>query len=217
MVLIRSYALAGMVAPLLFISLFALEGWLRPGYNANRMFVSELSLGTRGWVQITNFVLTGLLVMLFAYGVHLQFPQRRRPWAGALLLGIIGFSLIASGPFRTDPSALFNQISTHGLIHGLFGAVVFSLAPVSCFVSFNRFRQDPAWRPLARLTLLIGLVLVITIALLKSSQFPQSPMYDWKGLIQRVFLVTFLAWIFVFAQRVWRLSRSDVRGGIRVE
>ena len=217
MVLIRSSALAGMAAPILFIAIFSLEGWLRPGYNANRMFVSELSLGTRGWVQITNFVLTGLLVMLFAYGAHLQFSQRRRPWAGALLLGIIGFSLTASGPFRTDPSALFNQVSTHGLIHGLFGAVVFSLAPVSCFISFNRFRQDSAWRPLARLALLAGTVLITAVVLLKLSQFPQSPMYDWKGLIQRVFLVTFMAWIFVFAQRVWLLSRPDERGSVGVE
>ena len=52
---------AGMVGPTLFVAIFMLEGWLRPGYNSRGMYVSELALGPRGWIQGVNFVVFGVL------------------------------------------------------------------------------------------------------------------------------------------------------------
>ncbi len=54
---------AGMIGPVLFAATFTIEGWLRPGYNPNSMFVSELSLGPRGWIQILNFIVFGVLFL----------------------------------------------------------------------------------------------------------------------------------------------------------
>ena len=45
-----------MIGPALFVVTFTIEGCLRPGYRAREMFVSELSLGPRGWIQIANFI-----------------------------------------------------------------------------------------------------------------------------------------------------------------
>ena len=59
---------AGMIGPTLFVAVFTLEGWLRPGYNPLSMVVSELSLGPRGWIQITNFLMLGVLFLIFAPG-----------------------------------------------------------------------------------------------------------------------------------------------------
>ncbi len=69
----------------------------------------------------------------------------------------IGVSLIASGPFVTDPSPMFGQTSPLGVVHGIFGAMVFTFAPLSCFVFYRRFRSDLAWRRLAGWTLLSGM------------------------------------------------------------
>ena len=98
------------------------------------VLVSELSLGPRGWVQIVNFLLTGALLIVFGHTVTPYLRGGRAGAIGPILLQIIGLSLMASGPFVTDPSALFDQRTMHSLIHGIFGAVVFSLAPVTCFV-----------------------------------------------------------------------------------
>ena len=197
-----------MLAPVVFVGTFALEGWLRPGYNPASMFVSELSLGPRGWVQITSFIVTGALVLMFARGVRLVFAGSRASRVGGLCLNIIGVSLIASGPFVTDRAALFNQVSVHGLIHGIFGALVFSLAPVSCFIYFGRFRHTAQWRSLAPWTLLAGLMLVIGIGFLKASQVSANELFAWKGLIQRAVLIVFMAWLFAFAARMFRNSAS---------
>ena len=192
--------LCGLIAPVVFVSVFALEGWIRSGYNPARMFVSELSLGPRGWIQIVNFLITGSLILVFARSSAAQKVSK----AGAFLLALVGGSLFASGPFVTDPSVLFNQVSVHGLIHGLFGAVVFSLAPVICCVYFRQVFRVPGERRFALWTLVAALMLIAGTVVLKASQFPGSPLYAWKGLIQRAVLITFMAWLFWFALRLFR-------------
>jgi hypothetical protein len=92
-------------------------------------------------------------------------------------------------------------------MHGIFGAIFFTLAPVSCFVFYRRFRSDRAWHPLAGWTLAAGVLLTLGIGLLKDSQQPGSGLFDWKGLVQRVILVTIMAWIFAVASRLRRLDR----------
>lgn len=203
-------AVAGMIGSVLFVSVFTIGGWLTPGYSPTGMFVSELSLGPGGWVQILNFVLTGALMLLFGVGLATHFSNGAASRAGPALIQGIGVSLMASGPFTTDPSAMFDQHSVHGTVHGIFGALVFTFAPISCFVFFRRFRRDPGWRPLARWTLASGVILTLGIGLLRISQVPGGGLFEWKGLVQRIILVTFMAWIFAVA---FRLRRHSGRAG----
>jgi len=201
-------AVAGMIGAVLFVSVFSVYGWLYPGYSPTRMFVSELSLGNYGWVQILNFVLTGALVLAFGRGLAAHFTTGAASRAGPVLVQIIGVSLIASGPFTSDPSSMFDQASAHGVVHGIFGALVFTFAPLSCFVFYRRFRSDAVWRPLAGWTLASGVVLTFGIVLLRISQQPGNGLFEWKGLVQRVFLVTFMTWIFALAFRLRHHYRS---------
>ncbi len=48
-------AWAGIIGPALFVAVFIIEGLLRPDYNAFSTYVSALSLGPRGWIQIVKF------------------------------------------------------------------------------------------------------------------------------------------------------------------
>lgn len=200
-------AWAGMIGPVLFVSVFTIAGWLSPGYSPAGMFVSELSLGPFGWVQILNFMLTGALILVFGRGLAAQFRAAPAFRSGPLLVQGIGAALIASGPFITDPSAMFGQSTAHGVVHGIFGAIVFTFGPLSCFAFYRRFRVDPQWRPLAGWTLASSLVLTAGIVLLKISQQPGNLLFDWKGLVQRVLLFTLMGWIFAVAVRLHRLCR----------
>lgn len=205
---VEAAAWAGMIGSILFVSVFTVAGWLSPGYSPARMFVSELSLGPQGWVQILNFVLTGTLILIFGRGLASHFSTGPASRSGPVLIQGIGGSLIASGPFITDPSAILDQSSPHGLVHGIFGAIVFTFAPVSCYVFYRRFRVDPAWQHLAGWTLTSGLILTIGIGVLKISQQPDSALFEWKGMAQRVLLVTFMAWVFAVASHLRRVARS---------
>jgi len=194
---------AGMIGSALFVTVFTLEGWLRPGYDPRSTFISELSIGPRGWVQILNFIILGTLFLVFTWGVVDEFREGKASKAGPILLAIIGFSFLVSGPFVTDVAATpRDQMSLHGILHGIFGALVFSLSPISCFVFWRRFRQDPNWQPLKGWTLAVGIITTAAVILLSAAiktQVIPNVFTPWTGLIQRMVIIPYLTWIFFFA------------------
>ena len=193
----------------IFVVAFLVLGWLTPGYVPTSMFVSELSLAPQGWLQVVNFMLSGSLIVVFGHGLAVGLNSGVSGRAGPRLVQLIGIALVASGPFVTDPSTMYPQHSVHGIIHGLFGALVFALAPATCLVLYRRFRRDPSWRGLATATLIVGVGLIVGVVLLKVSEQPSSALFTWKGLIQRIILVGFLGWLFVVAARLWRITTQQ--------
>jgi hypothetical protein len=194
---------AGMIGSALFVIVFMIEGWLRPGYNWLSTFISELSIGPRGWIQILNFIILGILFLVFTRGVAAEFQDGKASKWGPILLAIIGFSFLVSGPLVTDvASTPRDQMSLHGIFHGIFGALVFSLSPVSCFVFWRRFREDSNWKHLQGWTLTAGIITTVAVVLLSAStKQPIQPnaFTPWNGLIQRMVIVPYLIWIFTFA------------------
>jgi uncharacterized protein DUF998 len=194
---------AGMTGSALFVAVFMIEGWLRPGYNWLSTFISELSIGPRGWIQIVNFIILGILFLVFTWGVAAEFREGKASKWGPILLAIIGFSFLVSGPLVTDVAFTpRDQMSLHGTLHGIFGALVFSLSPVSCFVFWRRFRQDPNWQHLQGWTLAAGIITTVAVVLLSAStKQPIQPnaFSPWNGLIQRAVIIPYLIWIFTFA------------------
>jgi uncharacterized protein YndB with AHSA1/START domain len=188
-----------MIGPVLFVSIFVIEGRLRVGYDSRAMYVSALSLGPRGWVQILNFVVFGLLLLAFARGVAAGAPSR----VGPALLTIIAFGYLLSGPFVMDPVGTSRSLmSIHGTVHGILGGIVFLLMPVSCFVFVHRFRRDPKWRSLQWCTLAAGTTIAIAVAILTIATkvvSAQNAFDPWLGLIQRAAIVPYMVWLFIFA------------------
>jgi hypothetical protein len=204
-----------MIGPVLFVATFTIEGWLRAGYDSRGTYISVLSLGPRGWIQMANFIGFGLLFVLFARGVAAAFSDGTASRAGPVLLTIIGISFVASGFFATDPiTTPRDQMSGHGVAHSLFGALVFSLSPASCFVFLRRFHEDPKWRPLQWWTLAAGTIMTASVILLKAgpTQPPALPntFNAWNGAIQRTALIPYLVWIFPFAFMLGRNSANLV-------
>jgi len=203
----RLGAWAGMAGSALFVATFLVEGWLRPGYDAFGMFVSALSFGPRGWIQIANFIFLGAMLLLFARGVAAEFPYGKASRAGPVLLAIVAACYLLSGPFVMDPAITPPaQMSLHGKLHQLFGALVFSLSPISIFVFLRRFRADPRWQPFATFTLVCGLISVCAVVLLAvlpaAPPAPPNQFNPWEGLIQRAAIVANLVWLFAFANRM---------------
>lgn len=210
----RLAAWAGMIGAALFVGAFTLAGWLRPGYDPLREYVSELSIGPRGWLQIANFVVVGALLLVFARGVAIEFPYGPASKAGPLLLAIIAGSLLLSGPFVMDPGmAPPGGVTLHGTLHGIFGALVFSLMPINCLVFLRRFREDRQWRPFQAWTLAAGMISATAVTLLTiATKVPAAAhaFIAWRGLIQRAALIPYMCWLFVFALRL-RKRRNDIR------
>jgi len=196
-------AWAGIIGPALFVAVFTLEGWLRPGYDPYSTYVSALSLGPRGWIQIANFILFGLLLFLFMRGVAGAFPIGKASRGGPILLGFIAFLYFISGPFVMDPMGTPSQEgSLHGTIHGLAGGIVFILMPICIFVFLRRFRIDPQWQSLQWGSWILGIMCAAAVVLLTAaSKLPAEATVftPWLGLIQRFLIIPFMVWVFIFA------------------
>ncbi len=135
--IIKFAALAGSIGSALFVITFTIAGWSRPDYDAISTYVSALSLGPRGGVQITNFIVSGMLMMVFSRGVAIAFRKENRSQTGPVLLGIVSAGMFLSGPFVMDPMGTPPaQASVHGLVHSILGGIVFLLMlSVALFVT----------------------------------------------------------------------------------
>jgi hypothetical protein len=127
--------IGGIVAAPLFVALWAAQAFTREGFRPTFHPLSLLSLGDGGWVQIANFVITGIL--LIGAGVGLRRAQGRdrlSTWIAALVVAM-GAGLVIAGVFVTDAGAGFPagapagapQMSWHGAVHEV-GFVVTQLA-----------------------------------------------------------------------------------------
>jgi hypothetical protein len=196
---VRVAAVAGMVGPILFaIILLTLTvadydfmvgiGW-RPLRDPAGAWPSGLALGPHGWAQVLSFVLSGLLLAVFAVGLHLGTAGRSR--TGPALLFVAGMAMALMG-FETDPINRTGPRTLHGLVHDLAFAI-FVLALLSALVFlWQRFRKVPLWRDHASYTLVTEILAVLLI-------FLPGPAYY-------LFIVVVFAWFEVTAARLWRLS-----------
>jgi len=201
--LLKISAWSGLVGSALFVLTFTLEGIFRPGYDPYKMFISALSLGSNGWIQITNFIVLGVFLLIFSRAVASEFPTGKASRGGIILLTILGILYLISGPFVMDPTGTpAGQMTVHGTIHGLAGGFVFLLMPITIIVYLRRFLDDPKWVVMRNWTIILAIiessgVLFFTIV----SKLPegQNTFTNWLGLIQRLALIPFMVWIFIFA------------------
>lgn len=209
---------AGAVGPLLFVVVLLIEGATRPGYNAWHTFGSNLSLGNQGWMQITNFLVCGILTLGFAIGLRQALQSGKGSVWGPILLGLFGMALIIAGIFVTDPGLGYPpgvprpaNPTGHGIIHALAGLFVFILLPVATFVMTRRFFRNPNWKGWTLYSLLTGFLMLASFivsqwlgAMDESGTLHNAPV----GLAQRIGIIAGWVWISLLALALLRKGRS---------
>lgn len=163
----RSLLGYGVIAGPFYVVVSLTQALTRPGFDLTRHEWSLLSNGEFGWIQVTNFILTGLMVLAAAVGLR----RALRPGTGSVwgprLLATYGLSLIAAGLLRADPALGFpvgtpdirTSVSWHGLGHLVAGSIGFAAVIAACFVLARRFSGG-----LARLSRVTGVVFLIGFA-----------------------------------------------------
>jgi hypothetical protein len=139
----------GVIAGPFYVVTALAQALTRNGFDLTKHSWSLLSNGALGWIQLTNFVLTGLMTVAAAVGLRRALGNDTgRTWAPRLL-GAYGVCLIAAGVFRADPAQGFPvgtpdkaPVSWHGMMHLAVGSVGFLCLIASCFVLARRFTRD---------------------------------------------------------------------------
>jgi len=142
----RDLLACGIVAGPLFVVASLAQAFTRSGFDLGRHPISLLSLGDPGWVQIANFVVSGVLYLAGAVGMREALrPGRGSTW-GPLLVGVTGVGLIVAGIFATDAAgfppgapARAQAMSWHGVLHEVGFALSFMGAIAACGVFARRY------------------------------------------------------------------------------
>jgi hypothetical protein len=132
----RTLLTCGVVAGPLYIVVVVLQMLTRDGFDISRHPASMLSNGDQGWIQIANFVVSGLLFVACAIGMHRVLGPaagRGGTW-GPRLVGVFGAGMVAAAIFSADPADGFPpgtpagpppNISWHGIVHFFVAGVAF--------------------------------------------------------------------------------------------
>jgi hypothetical membrane protein len=194
---IRLLLAGGAIGPLLFIVVFLILGATRPHYSAWQDAVSALSLGEGGWMQSTNFIVCGALVLGFAIVLRRALRTGRGSTWGPTLLGIFGLCLIGAGIFATDPG-VSSRPTVHGTLHNLLSLFVFASLIADCFVLARRDAAVPFEHGWAWYSVATGLLVAVFFVLTGVVELLGGP----AGLMQRICIIVGWSWIAVLAIRL---------------
>lgn len=139
----------GVIAGPIYVITSVTQGLLREGFDLSRHAWSQLALGGPGWIQVTNLVVTGLMITAAAIGLRRALASGPAATWTPRLLGVFGLSMVVSGIFRVDPAGGFpvdmpqaTTISGSAMIHLLAGAIGFSCLAASLIVLARRLSRE---------------------------------------------------------------------------
>ena len=153
---------------------------------------SGLALGSYGIVMTATFILSGLIMFLFALRLKSDLKPALASQAGSALLALSGLALAALA-FTTDPTTLADTTPAtwHGRLHDLsFVLLGLTLLPAMLILG-KAFQGDPRWRG-------YGIYTWLTAAF-------AIPAFIIKGAAFYVFLFSVLLWNEIIS---WRLNKA---------
>ena len=155
---------------------------------------SGLALGRFGWIMTATFIISGLIMTLFARRLFLDLKPSTVSKLGTTLMAFAGLFL-ATLALTTDPTIRDTPATWHGQLHDLsFVLLGLTLFPAMVVLGFA-FRADERWKSLAVYTW--G-----TLAL-------AGPAFFIKGAAFYVFLFSILLWNELAALRLTRTTLGE--------
>jgi hypothetical protein len=206
----RALLTGGVVAGPLFTFVGLIQVFMRPGFDLRRHALSVLENGDLGWIQMSSFVLTGLLFVGAAVGMRMVMRDSRGGTWGPRLVGVFGVGMLGAGIFTADPAFGFppgtppdaNTISWHGIVHLSLATVGFAALIGAGFVWTRQFAAEGNWG-WAAYSVVTAVIFFASFAGLASGQLFLTP----------AFVVTALnafVWVSVMAAK---LLTEESRGG----
>jgi hypothetical protein len=171
----KSLLAYGVLAGPVYVLTSVAQGLTRDGFEFTRHPWSLLANGSLGWIQVVNFIASGLMVVAMAVGLRRALRTGRgATWAPRLIAGY-GLSVVAAGVFKADPALGFPAgtpvdgapVTWHGIVHFGAAGVGFSCLIAACFVLARRFTAD-GHRGLAAASRITGVVFLAGFAAVAS-------------------------------------------------
>jgi len=195
--------ICGAIASLFFTLSWIIQEAFRENYNPIMHPISSLAYGSTGWIQVATFFITGVLILLFGYGVWKIWNKEigLSQWVPIFLI-ICAISFIGSALFTADfangypagtPVVIKNPTFS-GIMHQSCVTLLFFSTPMGCFLMGNYFayRKEVKWFAYSFFSGFMFLV----FAFLTAIGFYDPPGLEiYSGLLQRITITIAFLWI----------------------
>jgi hypothetical membrane protein len=193
-------ALAGIVGPLILVTMDLIAAFTQPKYSPIRQSISSLALTSMGWIQTIGFMLIGLMIESFTAGLYLNIKRRRGFGFGTTLLAFFGFGMLVLGTFHTRAVGAPATFSSR--VHAVAADSVLGLFPVALTLMLTSIKNDKRWRRMFNYTVVTAIIAVALAAC-----YPFLPKgFQFFGLYERLMVLNAITWLGTFAVRLLILS-----------
>jgi hypothetical protein len=198
----QSLFIISLAASALFVVLVIVAHVLNPEIDGRWRMLSELSIGTRGWVMDVAFLVWSASNIALALALWSVVP----PWASLSLIvvsmGPLGAAFAAADPITTPR----DRISTHARWHSFFGLLfVMGLPIVAILLAVATFGEGRlgSWAMSLAIMVWASLISFLFMALRwrreKRQPGPNMPI----GIPNRIFAAAYVAWTTGVALAAW--------------
>jgi hypothetical membrane protein len=178
----------GVLAPIVFIISYVIFSQLTPAYSNLTNAVSELGVFGASYAlawNILGFLLVGLLIIAYAWGLHLDL----RPASGAIIVPIlVGISGIGFAGLGLFPAEAGFGPSIRTTLHFTMVAVNFLPFILVAFVFAVRLKANPYWKNWTLFSTAMGILAIASFFIPKNIPV---------GLSQRLGMGAYFLWLFV--------------------
>ncbi|HYB03070.1 MAG TPA: DUF998 domain-containing protein [Nitrososphaerales archaeon] len=212
--LIRIGGWAGIIVPILFVVLVIIESLLRSGYSQISDEISYLGVGPYEIIQNSNFLITGILSIIFGLGLGATLSTASRvskvktTIATVILFGLglifAGITLLLASPYsENSPIAI-----EYYYLHTFASFVAFIAIIVAQFLTWRALRNNNLkdWRSFRVFSLVSG-ILSVNLLLVFLLTFTS----DYKGLTERTFAAAPLVWIEIAGWKLFSVSQTAMK------
>lgn len=178
---------------------------MTPGYSHLSETISQLGVRGRPHPEVINagFIVYGLLINGFAYGLYRHLGRHRGAKTIWLLLAISGVGILLSGVFHADWEAPGAPTTLEGTAHAVFAQVAFFAFAIQIIVFARIVCRKPAWRGFTQLS-----VAIVVVDLVLSLMFLMEVSPSAEGALQRSFFGLSLVWVEAVSLRSLQMPSS---------
>jgi hypothetical membrane protein len=200
--------------PIVFTGLVAVGSILRPGYSQIAKEVSDLGVGPYSGIMNANFILCGVLGIIFALGVGAAISSSDRQ-AGRrvqLALEVFGAGVILAGVTLVLSGAMVGSFVIPEIpayyAHTTASLIAFLAIIVAQFLTWRAVKgsERGVWGRYARYSLFSGAVSIVLLSVFLSTSFG-----PYQGLTERMFIAVQLVWVEVMALKLRSLTPKSPR------
>lgn len=204
---IKIGALCAMISLIFSEISFLILGILKSNYDPIHSTVSELgeSGGMNSEIASGVFLINGLLIIIFAYGLNLELKNEKKIYISSILILLSAlFDSVGSAIFPCDPGGVIETFT--GTMHAVVTVIGFLCLIFVPLIFVKEVKEKDEWKNLLTISKIFGILGIFASILFIGSAVVDLMDYheSFIGITQRIAYLIYQIWFALIAVNLYR-------------